>query len=43
MQIENWDVTLNFCWKQTPIGRREQSLVRWSDPAILDATWEDAV
>lgn len=30
-------------WRQTPTGRREQLLVRWSDPAILDATWEDAV
>ncbi|KAM3402763.1 hypothetical protein ACQJBY_006526 [Aegilops geniculata] len=29
-------------WRNTPQGRREQVLVRWSDPSILDATWEDA-
>lgn len=30
-------------WRRTPIGHREQFLVRWSDPDILDATWEDAI
>lgn len=25
-------------WRQTPTGRREQILVPWSDPTLLDAT-----
>ena len=33
---------INTCWRNTPQGQREQVLVRWSDPSILDATWEDA-
>lgn len=34
---------LTHRWRNTPTGRREQLLVRWSDPAILDAAWEDVV
>lgn len=34
---------LNSRWRRTPSGRREQLLVHWSDPDILDATWEDAL
>lgn len=30
-------------WRQTPSGRREQLLVRWSDTTVVDATWEDAL
>lgn len=29
-------------WRRIPTGRREQVLVRWSDPVVLDTTWEDA-
>lgn len=28
-------------WHYTPTGRREQILVRWSDPPVIDAIWED--
>lgn len=30
-------------WHKTPTGHRQQLLVRWSDPQVLDATWEDAL
>lgn len=28
-------------WKRGPHGRMEQVQVQWSDPAVLDITWED--
>lgn len=28
-------------WKRGPNGRKEQVQVQWSDPAVLDITWED--
>ena len=33
---------INTRWRHTPQGRREQVLVRWSDPYVLDANWEYA-
>uniref|UniRef100_A0A8R7V586 Integrase catalytic domain-containing protein n=1 Tax=Triticum urartu TaxID=4572 RepID=A0A8R7V586_TRIUA len=34
---------LNNRWRHTSSGRKEHLLVRWSDPDVLDATWEDAL
>lgn len=28
-------------WKKGPHGRKEQVQVQWSDPSVLDITWED--
>lgn len=33
---------INTRWRHTPRGRREEVLVRWPDPSILNTTWEDA-
>ena len=28
-------------WRRSPAGRRKQVQVQWSDPTVLDITWED--